>query len=52
MVKKVLNTLLAINMAIIKPLCIKLSKMNRYDKYFDETKHMNFLIKDGELLET
>ena len=38
MVKKFLNTLYTINMTIIKPLCIQLSKMNGYAKYFDETK--------------
>ena len=35
----------------MKPLCIKLPRMNRYAKYFNETKHMNFSFKDGEFLE-
>ena len=29
-------------LAISKPLCIKLPKINGYAKYFDETKHLNF----------
>ena len=28
-----------------EPLCIKIPKMSGYAKYFDETKHLNFLIK-------
>ena len=32
-----------------KPLWIKLPKMSGYAKYFDETKHINFLIKYREL---
>ena len=31
---------------------LKLPKMGRYANYFDKTKHLNFLIKDGKLLET
>ena len=30
---------------------IKFPKISWYTKYFDETKYMNFLIKDRELLE-
>ena len=30
----------------IKALCLKLPTMSRYAKYFYETKHTNFLIKD------
>ena len=34
----------------IRPLCICLPKMNAYRKDIDETKYMDFLIKDDELL--
>ena len=32
------------------PLCIKLSQMNGYVKYFDDSKCMNLLVCDKELL--
>ena len=35
----------------IKAFCIKLPNMSEYAKYFVETKHMNFLIKNGKFLE-
>ena len=35
----------------VKPFCIKLPKMSLYARYFDETKHMKFLIKNKKLLE-
>lgn len=35
----------------VKPLCIILPKISGYAKYFEETKCINFLIEDDELLE-
>ena len=35
----------------MKPLYVKLPKMSGYAKYFNKTKHMNFLMKDRDLLE-
>ena len=34
----------------VKPFCIMLPKVRKNRRDFDETKHMSFLIKDGELL--
>ena len=39
-----------ISNAGIIPLCIRLSQMNRYVKYFKYTKYMNLLAYDKELL--
>ena len=38
--------------ALPSPLCIKLSQMNKYIKYFDKNnKWMNLLVNDEEILE-
>lgn len=54
MVKKVLNALVAIDMATKlnqtvykKNLHIKLPKRSGYAKYFDETKDMNFVKREN-----
>ena len=51
MVKKDLNFSLATKILKNRPLCIFLSKMSAYRRYFDGTKCISFLIKDDEFLE-
>ena len=52
-IKSHLNTLLDIYInAFPSPLCIKLSQMNAYAKYFDKnSKYINLLDNDKEILE-
>ena len=45
-----INTLFATKM--LKKFPKMLQKMRKYQKGFDESKHMSFLIKDNELLKT